>query len=147
MNKCRGNGAQWTLQKQAVNNLPVPMWADATYRRQCGRMQAVINTCTSRAATHTRKGDNSSNFTHATDDSSHSVIIIIIIYPFTARVVGAPQMSSQPVSSIFPCSPLPSGIWRITGPSIPCCCLPTSSLSALSFSPFHCVLQDGFGQT
>ena len=34
--------------------------------------------------------------------------IIIIIYPLTARVVGAPQMISPPVSSIFPCSPLPS---------------------------------------
>ena len=30
-----------------------------------------------------------------------------LIYPLTARVVGAPQMISQPVSSIFPCSPLP----------------------------------------
>ena len=29
------------------------------------------------------------------------IIIIIIIYPITARVVGAPQMISQPVSSIF----------------------------------------------
>ena len=29
---------------------------------------------------------------------------IIIIYPLTAKVVGAPQMISQPVSSIFPCS-------------------------------------------
>ena len=33
---------------------------------------------------------------------------IIIIYPLTARVVGALQMISQPVSSIFPCPPLPS---------------------------------------
>ena len=30
------------------------------------------------------------------------IITIIIIYPLTARVVGAPQMISQPVSSIFP---------------------------------------------
>ena len=37
------------------------------------------------------------------------VIIIIIIYPLTARVVGASQMILQPVFSIFPCSPLPSG--------------------------------------
>ena len=27
------------------------------------------------------------------------------------RVVGAPQMISQPLSSIFSCSPLPSGTW------------------------------------
>ena len=35
-----------------------------------------------------------------------STDIIIIIYSLTARVVGAPQMISQPVFSIFPCSPL-----------------------------------------
>ena len=44
------------------------------------------------------------------------VIIIIIINPLTARVVGAPQMISQPVSSIFPCSPLPSGTGRAPRP-------------------------------
>ena len=38
-----------------------------------------------------------------------------LIYPLTARVVGAPQIISQPVSSIFPCSPLPSGTWRTPG--------------------------------
>ena len=47
------------------------------------------------------------------------IIIIIIINPFTARVVGAPQMISQPISSIFPCSPLPSGTCRTPGLSIP----------------------------
>ena len=46
-------------------------------------------------------------------------IIIIIIYPFTTRVVGAPQMISQPVSSISLCSPVPSGTWRTPGLSIP----------------------------
>ena len=45
--------------------------------------------------------------------------IITIIYPLTARVVGALQMISQPVSFIFPCSPLPSGTWRTPGLSIP----------------------------
>ena len=34
---------------------------------------------------------------------------------------------SQPVSSIFPCSPLPSGTWQTPGLSICWCCLPTSS--------------------
>ena len=38
-------------------------------------------------------------------------IIIIIINPLTAKVIGAPQMILQPVFSIFPCSPLPSGTW------------------------------------
>ena len=37
--------------------------------------------------------------------------------PLTARVVGAPQMILQPVFSIFPCSPLPSGTCRT--PSTP----------------------------
>ena len=54
-------------------------------------------------------------------------LIIIIINPLTARVVGAPQMILQPVFSIFPCSLLPSGTWRTPGLSIPWWCLPTSS--------------------
>ena len=58
-------------------------------------------------------------------------VIIIIIYPLTAMVFGAPQMISQSVSSIFPCSPLPSGTWRTPGLSIPWCCLPTSSACLL----------------
>ena len=37
---------------------------------------------------------------------THDVIIIIIINPLTVKVVGAPQMISQPVSSIFLCSQL-----------------------------------------
>ena len=68
-------------------------------------------------------------------------------YPLTAGVVGALQMSSQPVSSIFLCSPLPSGTWRTPGLSIPFCCLPTTFLFALSSSHFHCALHDGFRQT
>ena len=45
--------------------------------------------------------------------------VIIIINPLTARVVGAPQMILQPVFSILPCSPLPSGTCRTPGLSIP----------------------------
>ena len=41
-----------------------------------------------------------------------------LIYPITLRVEGAPQMILQPVSSIFLCSPLPSGTWRTPGLSI-----------------------------
>ena len=59
------------------------------------------------------------------------IVIIIIIYPSTKRVVGAPQIISQPVSSIFPCSPLPSGTWRTPGLSILLCCLPTFCLPCL----------------
>ena len=56
-------------------------------------------------------------------------------------------MILQPVSSIFPCSPLPSVTWQSPGLSIPWCCLPISSSVCLVFSPFHCALQDEFGQT
>ena len=55
------------------------------------------------------------------------IIIIIIINPLTTRVVGAPQMILQPVFSIFPCSPLPSGTCQTPGLSTPWCSLPPSS--------------------
>ena len=58
-----------------------------------------------------------------------------LIYPLTARVVGAQQMILQPISSIFPCSPLLSGTWRTPGLSIPWCCLSTSSSVCLAFFP------------
>ena len=43
---------------------------------------------------------------------------IITTYPLTTRVVGAPQMISQQVISIFPWLPLPSVTWRTRGLSI-----------------------------
>ena len=58
-----------------------------------------------------------------------------LIYPLTAMVTGTPQMISQPVSTIFPCSPLPSRTWQTPGLSIPWCCLPTSSSVCLVFFP------------
>ena len=70
--------------------------------------------------------------------------VFIIIYPLNTRVVGAPQMISQPVSSTFLCSPLPSGTCRTPSPDV---VFPPLPLSALSSSPFHRALQDGFGQT
>ena len=63
------------------------------------------------------------------------IIIIIIIYCLTAKVVGAQQIILQPVSSIFPCFPLPTGTWRTQGLSSPWCCLPTSSCVSLVFFP------------
>ena len=78
---------------------------------------------------------------------TYLIIIIIIINPLTARVLGAPQMILQPVSSNFPCSPLTSGTWRTPGLSVPWCCLPISSSVCLVFFPFHWNLQHGFGQT
>ena len=56
-----------------------------------------------------------------------------ITYPLTSGVVEAPQTTSQPVSSIVLCSPLPSGTWRTPGLSIPWCCLPTFSSVRLVF--------------
>ena len=49
----------------------------------------------------------------------------LIFYPLTTRVVGAPQMISQPFFSGFLCSPLPSGTCRTPG---------LSCLSAKAFS-------------
>ena len=78
---------------------------------------------------------------------SETIFIINITFPLTARVVGALEMISQSISSIFMCSPLPCGTWRTPGLSIPWCCLTTSFLSALSSSSFHFALRDGFGWT
>ena len=39
-----------------------------------------------------------------------------LTYPLSVRIVGAPQMISQPVSSILLCSPLPSGTRWTPGP-------------------------------
>ena len=72
-------------------------------------------------------------------------IIIIIVYPLSARAVGTPQMISQPVSSIFLSSPLPSGTWRTPGLSIPWCCLPISSSVSLVFFPLSLCLARWFG--
>ena len=74
---------------------------------------------------------------HYLEINSNSVIII---NPLTARVVRAPQMILQPVFSIFPCSPLPSGICRTPGLSI---FLMLSSHLKLRRSP--CI--SGFGWT
>ena len=73
---------------------------------------------------------------------------IIIIYPLTARVVGAPQMISQPVFLRF--SLFSTALWDLLN-SKPVHSLKLSShlflCLLLSSSPFHCALQDGFGQT
>ena len=66
-------------------------------------------------------------------------INIINIYPLTARVFGAPKMISQPVSSTFPCSPLPSGTRWTPGLSIPWCCFPTSSSVCFVFPLSLCL--------
>ena len=62
-------------------------------------------------------------------------------YPVTEGVVGAPQMTSQPDSSIFSVlhCPLGLGETQVVFPSL--------FQSSLSSSPFHCALQAGFGQS
>ena len=50
----------------------------------------------------------------------------------------------QPVSSIFPCSPLPSRTWRTPGLSILWCCLPTFSPVCLVFLPLSLCLARWF---
>ena len=73
------------------------------------------------------------------NDTSH-----LIMYPLTTRVVGPPQIISQAVFSIFPCSPLPSWAWRTPDLSIPWCCLPTSSSVCLVFFPISLCLARWF---
>ena len=80
--------------------------------------------------------------------SSHqSLNNINNINPLTARVVGAPQMILQPVFSIFPVLHCPLGLDELQACPFPDVVFPPLPLSALSSSPFHCALQDGFGQT
>ena len=79
--------------------------------------------------------------------SAHIFLLSHLVYLLTARIVGAPQMISQPVSSIFPVLHCPVGLGELQVCSFPDVVFPPLSLSALSSSPFHCALQDGFGQT
>ena len=53
-------------------------------------------------------------------------------------------MISQPVFSMFLCSPLPSGTWWTPGLSIPWCCFPTSSSVCLVFFPLSLCLERWF---
>ena len=55
-----------------------------------------------------------------TQSSGH--ITFTFTYTLTRGVIGTPQMTSQPVSSIFLCSPPPSGTWQTPGLSIPWGC-------------------------
>ena len=88
---------------------------------------------------------------HVWSDSGQDVFTIPgrfpsshLIYPLTARVVGAPQMISQPASSIFLWSPLSSGTWRTPGLSIPWSCLSTSSSVCFVFFPLSLCLAGWF---
>ena len=78
-------------------------------------LHTLPNTVTVKTFFHQTSSKNTSMF--------EILVIIIITNPLTARVVRAPQMILQPVFSIFPCSPLPSGTCRTPGLSVPWCCL------------------------
>ena len=75
------------------------------------------------------------------------IIIIIIIYPLTARVVGAPHMILHQFPPFFPVLHCPLGLGEIQACPFRDVVFPFLPLSALPPSPFHCALQDGFGQT
>ena len=65
-------------------------------------------------------------------------------YPLTVKITRAPQMTSQPVSSILH---FPLGHGKLQTCPFPDVVLPPLLPSTWSFSPFHCALHDGFGQT
>ena len=70
----------------------------------------------------------------------------IIINPLTERVVGALHMVLQPVFSIFfPVFHCPLGFAELQACPFPDVVFPPLPLSALSSSPFHYALLDGFG--
>ena len=69
--------------------------------------------------------------------------------PLTVRVVGAPQMISQLVSSIFPCSSLlhcPLGLGEHGACPFPDVAFPSFPLTALFPFPFHCAFTVSFPQ-
>ena len=75
-------------------------------------------------------------------------VIIIIINPLTARVVGAPQtIFWNQFSPFFPVLQCPLGLAELQASPFPDIVFPPLPLSAMSSSPFHCALQDGSGQT
>ena len=70
-----------------------------------------------------------------------------LTYPLTMRVVGAPQMISHPGCSNFSVLHCPLGLGELQACPFPDVFFPPLPLPALSSSPFHCALQDSFGQT
>ena len=71
---------------------------------------------------------------------------LIIIYPLSTRVVWAPQMMSQPVSSINPVFHCPMGLGELQARPFPEVVFPPLPLSALSSSPFYCACKMVLGR-
>ena len=65
-------------------------------------------------------------------------------YSLTAGTVGAPQMTSQPLSSIFLSFQCPVGFGELQAYPFLDVVFPPLFLSPLSSFPFHCALQNGF---
>ena len=75
------------------------------------------------------------------------LICHLIINPLTARVVGAPQMICNQFSPFFPVLHCPLGLAELQARPFPDVVFPTLPMFALSSSPYHCALQNGFGPT
>ena len=83
-------------------------------------------------------------------DYKHNVLeystLSHLIFPLATGVAGALQMTSRPVSSIFfSVFNHPLGLGKLRACPFPDVVFPPLFLFALSSSPFHCALQDGFG--
>ena len=76
-----------------------------------------------------------------------TVLPFIIINPLNAGVVGAPHMICNQFSPFSPVLHCPLGLAGLQACPFPDVVFPLLPLSALSSSPFHCALQDGFDKT
>ena len=70
-----------------------------------------------------------------------------LIYSSTARVVWAPQIFHNQSRPFFPVLRCPLGLGELQAYPFPDVVFPPLLLSAVSSSPFHCTLQDGFCRT
>ena len=81
------------------------------------------------------------------DSGTVTLIIIIIIYPLNARVIGHHRWFHNQFPPFSPVLHCLLGLGNLPACPFPDVVFPPLSPSALSSSPFHCALQDGFGQT
>ena len=72
---------------------------------------------------------------------------IIIIYHFTATVVGHHRWFHYQFPPFFCFLDCPLGLGELQACPFPDVVFPPLPLTTLSSYPFHCALQDGFGQT